>query len=131
MGVQVVLGFLKGGPGGHGDEVLAGHHVADAGSGQIIYKTDVAVGQDADELFLENHGQAGDAVGVHEIKGVLHGVVGFHGDGIDDHAAFGLLDLFHLKLLALDAHVLVHDADAARAGHGNGHSRLGHRVHRR
>lgn len=130
VGVQVVLGFLKRGSGGNGDQVFAGHHVPDLGPGEIFNKTDVAVGQDADQLLFPDHGQAGHAVRVHEIQRVLDGVVGLDGDGIDDHAAFGFLDLFDLQLLALDAHILVHDADAAGAGHGNGHRGLGHGIHR-
>src|SRR5690606_6082450 len=42
-----------------------------------------------------------------------------------------VLDLLHFGRLALGAHVLVHDADAAELGHGDGQARLGDRVHRR
>ena len=44
---------------------------------------------------------------------------------------FELLDLADLVGLLLGVEVLVDDADAAGLGHGDGHGRLGHGVHRR
>jgi hypothetical protein len=53
------------------------------------------------------------------------------GDGIDDHARDGPLDLVHLARLVLRRHVLVDDADAALVGERDRERRLGHGVHRR
>ena len=124
-----MLGFLKGGAHRHGDEVFAGHHFADEGGLRFGDETHVAVGQNAHKSAVFHHGQAGNAEVGHEVEGVLHRVVGSHGDGIENHAAFGLLDLFHLKALAGDIHVLVDDAYAALTGHGNGHFGFRYGIH--
>ena len=126
----MLLGILQGGADGHGDQVLLGHHVAHLGH-RVLDEAHVAVGDDADELVAFDHGQAGNAVFAHDHQGVLDGHFRRHGDGSDDHAGFGLLDLLHLDALAGDAHVLVDDAHATAAGQGNGHAGFGDRVHGR
>ncbi|KAF5037374.1 hypothetical protein DSECCO2_565270 [anaerobic digester metagenome] len=126
--VQVVLGFLERRAHRHGLEVFPGHDVADLGHG-VLDEAHVAVGDDADEGVAVDHGQARDAVFAHDHQRLLHGHVGRHGDGRDDHAGFGLLDLLHLEPLLGDGHVLVHHADPAAAGQGNGHAGLGDGIH--
>jgi hypothetical protein len=55
--------------------------------------------------------------------------VGLDGDGVDDHAGLGALDLVDLAGLLLDGEVAVDDAEAALLGHGDGQARLGDGVH--
>ena len=111
-----------------GDQVLAGHDVVDA---QLVVgdEAQVAVGDNAHQLVAVEHRQAGDAVVAHDRLHLGHALVAGHGDRVDDHAGLGLLDLFDLLGLAVDAHVLVDDADAALPGHGDGGLVLGDRVH--
>ncbi len=56
---------------------------------------------------------------------------GPRGDRPEDHPALGALDALDLARLRLDGQVLVEDADAALARHGDGGAALGDRVHRR
>ena len=57
---------------------------------------------------------------------------GIRSDGhrVGDHAGLRALDASHLLGLVLDGQVAVKDADTTLASHGNGHVRLGDRVHR-
>ena len=57
------------------------------------------------------------------------GVVRGAGDRVGDHAGLGALDQVHLAGLVLGGEVAVQDADAAGAGHGDRHPRLGDGVH--
>ena len=50
---------------------------------------------------------------------------------VGDHPALAALDLLHLGRLVGDREVAVDHADAALAGHRDGHARLGDLVHRR
>ena len=127
--MQMMLGFFKRGTHGHGHEIFAGHHFADERGLRFGDETHVTVGQNAHEGTVLHHGQTGNAEVGHEVEGMLHRVVGGDGDGIENHAAFGLLDLFHLEALAGDIHVLVDDAYAALAGHGNGHFGFRYGIH--
>ena len=128
MLVQDLLGLLEGGADGNGDEVGLGHHVADGdvGAGD---EAQIAVGEDADELALLGDGDAGDLEAAHDFEGVGDGALGLDGDGVDDHAAFGALDLVDFAGLLLDGEVAVDDAEAALLGHGDGEAGLGDGVH--
>ena len=57
------------------------------------------------------------------------GCSGDDGDGVDDHAGFGALDLVDLAGLLLDGEVAMDDAHAALLRHGDGEARLGDGVH--
>ena len=52
------------------------------------------------------------------------------GDRVRDQSVEVVLDRAHDLRLLLGGEVAVDDADAAQHGHGDGHARLGHRVHR-
>ena len=75
-------------------------------------------------------GQAGDAELAAEGVDLGHGRVGRRRDGVRDHARLAALDLVDVRGLVVDREVAVDDADAALAGHGDGHARLGDGVHR-
>ena len=115
---------------------LAGHELVDR-LARIVGETDVAVGEDADELAglavraRLDHRNAGDRGALHHRQRVGERRVGEDGDRIDDHAAFEALDLAHLLGLIGGLEVAVDDADAAGLRHGDGEPRLGDRVHRR
>ena len=100
-------------------------------------KPHVAVGQDADQLARHalvaacDHGNAGDAVILHQTQRVRQRCVGSDGQWIDHHSGFELLDLTHLGRLAVDIEIAMDDADAAGLGHRDRHPRLGDGIHRR
>src|SRR5699024_8745622 len=123
--------LLRGDVLGSGEQ-LGGHHVADAGAGPVRDgdETQVAVGADAQQAVLGvDHGQTGDPVLAADGVEVLEGGVGADGDRVGDAAGLGALDQVDLVGLVLDGQVAVQDADAAVAGHGDGHPSLGDRVH--
>ena len=110
--------------------VLLGHDLGDL-EVEPGLEPQIAVGQDADELVPLGHGHAGDAVLLHDIQGVGDLGVGRDGDGIDDHAALGFLDLVHFLGLHVDGQRLVDEPEPALLGQGDGQLCLGHRVHGR
>jgi len=56
-------------------------------------------------------------------------VAGFEEKGVGDHAVLGALDKIHLFGLAVNAHVLMDNADAALPGDGDGHAVFCDGVH--
>ena len=91
---------------------------------------DVAVGDDADQHAVRvGDRHAGDPVARAQLLDVGDGRVRAAGHRIGDHPGLGPLDHVDLLGLLLDGHVPVQHADAALAGHGDGHPRLGHGVH--
>ena len=130
---QQVLGVFAGDADLADDEaVTRSHAVAHAQGGPLVLgdEAQVAVRDDAQEgAVLVHNGQAGDAVVTAEAVKFVDGGVGADGHRILDHAGFGALDLADLRGLFLDGEVAVEDADAALAGHGDGHARLGDGVH--
>lgn len=87
-----LLRLGKGGPLGRGHEVFAGHDLAD-GAVEIIFKTKVAVGEDAHELAVDRNGHARDLVARHQRQRVGHQIVRPEEEGVDDDAVFAALDL--------------------------------------
>ena len=80
-------------------------------------------------LSCLHHGHAGDLELGHEGFGVADGGVRVDDDGIGDHARLTALHLVHFLGLAVDAEVLVDDADAPLLGQGDGQAALGDGVH--
>src|SRR3546814_7609894 len=66
-----------------------------------------------------------------ELEHLADGGLRTDGERFADHAGFEVLDPRDLIGLALGAHVLVDDADAAELGHGDGQAGFGDRIHRR
>ena len=75
-------------------------------------------------------GDAADVVVPHQLERVAHGLVLVDGDGVADHPVLGTLDLADLGRLGGDAHILMNHADASFPCQGDGHRRLGDRIHR-
>ena len=120
----------------HRDEVFLGHqfgHFLPPVGGKAY----VAIGQDADEFAgasvaaALDHRDAGDAVLLHQGKRIGERGVGMNGDRVHHHAGFELFHLAHLRRLYRRIEIAVNDANAAGLRHGDGHVRLGHRVHGR
>ena len=130
---QQVLGVLAGDADLTDDEAVArGHAVAHAQGGPFVLgdEAQVAVGDDADEGAVFVHdGQTGDTVVAAQAVEFVDGGVGADGDGVLNHAGFAALNLADLRGLFLDGEVAVEDADAALAGHGDGHACFGDGVH--
>ena len=127
--VQQLTDFVLVGAFADGDQTLfRGHHVADLGV-QAAFEAHVTGGDDADQVAVRQHRNAGDVVQAGQVEQVAHGGVGVDGDRVLDHASLELLDLADFAGLLFDGHVLVDDADAAFLGHGNGQARFGHGIH--
>ena len=126
---QDLLCLLEGGAHRCGDEAILGHDIADLG-GEIGQEAHVAVGDDADQLALAvNDRNTGNAELAHQLVGILDKLVLGQGEGIDDNAVLGTLDLVYLVSLLFDGHILVDDADAALSGNGDGHTGVGDGIH--
>ena len=113
------------------DQVAAGHRLAERPV-ELTLELQIAVGDDADELLVvvdDRH--TGDAEALHECGGFAHGIVRSQRDRLENHAALRALHAVDLGSVAIDRHVLVQHADAARTGHGDRHLRFRNGVHRR
>jgi hypothetical protein len=115
------------------DERRLGHDVANQGGGLLEGRDEshVAVRDDAHEHpGLVDDRQPGHAEVTAERVDLGDGRVCRGRDGIGDHARLAALDQVDLARLIGDGEVAVQDAEAALSGHGDGHARLGHGVHR-
>ncbi len=113
----------------HGDQpLLRRHHRGDRRI-ELFLEPQVAVRDDADRLFPDDHRHAGDAARAREVEHLTDGRIGGDGDRVLDDAALELLHAVDLAGLRLDGHTLVNDADAAFLGDGDGEAGLGDRVH--
>ena len=128
VGRQQFLGLLQRGAHGSGDQVLAGHDLAD-GAGIVRLEPQVAVGQDAHQLLSTGDGHAADAVAGHQRLRVPDQMFGREIKRIGDHAVLAALDLVNLRGLLLDRHVFMNDAQTAFPGHGDGQTGVRHRIH--
>ena len=128
VGGQQLLGLLQRGAHRRGNQVFAGHNLLDA-SRRIRFKPQIAVGQDAHQLFAQGNGHAADAVFGHQLFRFANGVRGGKEERIGDNAVLAALDLVHLNGLFLNGHVFVDDSQTAFTGNGNGHARVGYRIH--
>src|SRR3989344_2574311 len=104
------------------------HHFAD-GDFKTVLETHVTGGDDADEVTIVQHRNAGDVVQTGQFEQVAHGGVSVDGDRIFHHTGFITLDLAHFGSLLLDGHVLVDDADTAFLSHGDGQTGFGDGIH--
>ena len=126
-----MLGFFKIRTVLSDDEVAVCHDLSH-GAFVILFKTEVAVGDDTDQrIGFVHHRNASDAVFLHDGQRVPHRGLSGEGHRVLDHAAFRSLHAAHFGGLLGDGHVLVDDTNSALAGHGDGHSAARHRVHGR
>ena len=78
--VQDVLGFFERRADRDRDELFLGHDVAD-GQVRLVDEAQVAVGKDADKLFVFRHGDAGNFIAAHHVERVRERLLGRDGDG--------------------------------------------------
>jgi len=96
----------------------------------VTLEAEVTVSDDTHEVvFLINHRNATDMIVVHHIQSILDGASATNGDRVIDHTILSALDDGHLTCLLLNRHILMDDTDSTLPRDGNGHRRLGHRVH--
>jgi len=125
------LGLVERGAGGGRDELVLGHRLGERAVEGAL-ELQVAVGDDAHQPpLVVDHRHARDLEAGHELHGLAQRGLGGEGDRVHDHPALRALHPVDLGRLPVDRHVLVQHADAAGAGHRDGHLALGHRVHRR
>ena len=96
-----------------------------------LAEADVTVRQDAHEAAVgvgDRHAREPEPV--HQLLGIVQRRRRRQRHRVGDHPALAALDLLHLGGLVGDREVAVDDADAALAGHRDGHARLGDLVHR-
>ncbi|MCY1410937.1 hypothetical protein D9M71_263160 [compost metagenome] len=128
--VELGLHFFQRGAFAGGDQLFLRRHDRCHGVADVRLHTQVAAGDDADQLTLGYHREAGEAVFAGDLQQLDDLGRRSHGDRVADDGGLVLLDLAHLGSLLLDAHVLVDDADAAFLGHGDGQAGFGHGIHR-
>src|SRR6516162_9841318 len=128
MLLEDFLSFFEGGADGNGDEIVLGHDLAYE-LGVIFFEAQVAVGEDAGEARAAGDRKTGDAVLVHDFKGLADGDVRGDGDGIHYHARLGALDAVDFLGLAVDGNVAMDDANTALACDADGQARFGDGVH--
>ena len=128
VGAQDLFGVGKRGVDGSGDQVVLGHNLS-AGTGEVFFKFQVPVGQNAHQAAVLADGDAGDAVFAHQLVGLCQRMLGGQVEGPVDDAVFRTLDPVYVVRLLLDGHTFVHNADAALTGDGDGHGRFGDGVH--
>src|SRR6266850_4284066 len=119
MLLQDCLRLIQGRADRNGHQWLFGHHFR-YGQVETLFKSQVAVGDDADQMAVFiHHGNAADVITLHDIERIAHGTVLRNGHRIDNHA--GLRPFYFVDFLSLtfDAQVLMHDTDAALLGDRN------------
>jgi hypothetical protein len=130
MPVEQFLGFVERRADRDGREVV-GRHQRRHRLVRVGDETQVAVGEDADELPVAvGDRQPGDAVALHLLERLGDRLVRRQRDRVDDHPRLAALDLVDLLGLRFDRQVLVHDPDAALLGDRDRQGGLGHGVHR-
>ena len=128
MALQQALGLFERRADRHGHQIVLGHRRSDR-LPEIFLEAQVAIGEDAHEERAARHRQAGNAIFVHDVQGLLHGMLGGDRDRIDDHSAFRALDAVDLFGLAINGHIAMDETQAALPGHGDGQMSLGDGVH--
>ena len=116
---------------GHGNQFFARGHNSAHGQIQARFKTQIAVGNNADYLAVFYHRQARHfALALLALRQqIANQFIGRHGNRVFHHAAFMAFHLADRQGLLFNGHVFVNDADAAFLRHRNRQARLGNRVH--
>ncbi len=130
--MQQAFCLFAAGPFRHRDQSPLGHQFLDRRI-QIFGKTDIAVGQDADQFLgpLGDNGNAADPIAPHQFQCLSQCALWRDRDRVYDHAAFKALNHMHFMRLFFGCHILVDNADTALLCHGNRQGAFGHRIHGR
>ena len=98
---------------------------------QMIFKTQVAAGDDTNQIiFGINNRETGHPVALLQGFGICQGLIRFQGDRVVDNTGHKAFDAPHLLGLFFGVKVLMDNTHPTGLGHGNGHARLCHRIHR-
>ena len=98
----------------------------------IGFKAQIPVGQNAHQFaVLVHHRNAANAVVGHQLQRLLDQSTARKDDRVHNQTALGTLNLANLLGLTLDAHILVNHAQSPVLGNGDGHLKLGDRIHGR
>src|SRR3569832_1368973 len=113
MLVQQALDLVAARARGHRHQPFLGRH--HLGDGVVVtgLETQVAVGDDADEVLALHYGHARYVVLAGEFQDAADGGVGRHGDGLFDDPGLVFLDPPHLLGLLMGRHILVDYAFAS------------------
>ena len=130
MTVQQLLDVVQASPFFHRDQLILGRHDVLHRSVHPAFKPDVTASDNAQQVTAIDHRQAGNIVRHGDIHQLADGGIRRHGNRVFYHTAFELLDLPNRCCLLLNGHVLVHDANSAFLGHGNGQVCFGNGIHR-
>ncbi|MNS88327.1 hypothetical protein D3C72_1222960 [compost metagenome] len=123
------LRFVQRGAFLHGDQAFLRRHDVAQGLIQVFFKTQIAVGHDADQLAAFNHRQTRNAMLTLQRNGVAHFHLGGDGDRIDHDAEFVALHASHFTGLGIGGQILVNDPDATFLSHGDSQASFGDGVH--
>jgi hypothetical protein len=128
--LQDAFGFFERRAHRHGHQIFLRHHRADQ-LRMVLFKAQVAVGQDAGQPRPAGHGQSGYPVLGHDLQRLPQRDVRGDRHRVHDHPAFRAFHAVDLFALPVNGHVPVHDADAALPRDGDGQARFGDGVHGR
>ena len=118
-------------PGWHRRQIVLCHQLGNF-LFRIFRKTDIAIGQNANQLARLLHNRnAGDPVLLHRRLRFCQRRIRCDRDRIDHHAGFKSLYLAHRSCLLGNGEVAVQNANAAHLRHDDRHVRLRHRIHGR
>ena len=123
--------IINAGANGHGNQFFTRRHNRANGQIQARFKTQIAVGNNADYLAVFHHRQARHlAFALLALcQQFADQFIGRHGNRVFHHAAFVAFHLANRQRLLLGRHVFMNDADAAFLRHRNRQTRFGNRIH--
>ena len=111
-------------------EGLLGHHFGNR-QFEARLEAQVAIGDDTDQMSVSvNDRHAADVIALHHVQGFPNRTVLWNCHGIDDHSRFRSFDLVNFLGLALDAQVLVNNANAALLRDGDCQRSFRYGIHR-
>ena len=110
--------------------LFGGHHRGDR-SIHIRGETNIATGDNTDQVIFVEDGNTGDIIGFGKGMKISQSGCSLKSEGVFNHTTFIFFNCPDLFGLLLDGHALVDNADTAFLGKGNGQTRLGHSIHGR
>ncbi len=112
------------------DQPILGHQLGNRLVG-VYGKASITVGKNTHQLLRAglNHGQAANAVAVHDITHFGQCLIRANGNRVHHHAGFKALNATNLLGLLFRLQVFMDHTKAALLGHGNSHLVFRNRIH--
>jgi hypothetical protein len=88
----MLFGLFESGSRRHSDQFILGHDIGNRLI-ELGFKTQVTVGENADQKSVLGNRHPGYPVFLHQLQCLEDLLIGAHGNRVDDHPAFRLLDL--------------------------------------